>query len=113
MPTASTCTCGSGTLPSYHPLAVPCYGVDLYVWKRYGIDYCAFLGVTLTLPLTPTLTLTRYGIDYRAILGVTHSHNYHSVMRGSFNPTPKPDHNPNTLTRTLLLTILPSYPPNR
>ena len=37
-----------------------CYGVDLYVWKRYGIDY-------------------------RAILGVTHSHNYHSVMRGSFN----------------------------
>lgn len=37
-----------------------CYGVDLYVWKRYRIDY-------------------------RAILGVTHSHNYHSVMRGSFN----------------------------
>jgi len=37
-----------------------CYGVDLFVWKRYRIDY-------------------------RAILGVTHSHNYHSVMRGSFN----------------------------
>lgn len=36
-----------------------CHGVDLFVWKRYGIDY-------------------------RAILGVSHSHNYHSVIRVAF-----------------------------
>ncbi|KAL1519049.1 hypothetical protein AB1Y20_003317 [Prymnesium parvum] len=36
-----------------------CYGVNLFVWKRYGIDY-------------------------RAILGVSYAHNYHLMMRASF-----------------------------
>lgn len=36
-----------------------CHGVTLFVWKRFGVDY-------------------------RAILGVSHSHNYHAVVRFAF-----------------------------